>query len=93
MNFEQAAAAAKALSYNPTNDELLKLYALYKQATVGPNTTGDISLIISRFILLFSFFVPQQGKAKWDAWTGVKDLSQDEAKAQYIAFVTELQAK
>ncbi|KAJ3348680.1 hypothetical protein HDU83_001083 [Entophlyctis luteolus] len=81
MNFEQAAAAAKALSYNPTNDELLKLYALYKQATVGPNNTAAPGLF------------DLQGKAKWEAWNGVKNLSQDEAKAQYIAFVTVLQAK
>ncbi|KAJ3138498.1 hypothetical protein HK100_012573 [Physocladia obscura] len=80
-SFEEAAAAAKTLSYNPSNDELLKLYALYKQATVGDNTTARPGLL------------DLQGKAKWDAWTAVKNKSQDDAKAEYIAFVAELQKK
>jgi len=31
------------------------------------------------------------GKAKWSAWSARKGLAQDEAKAQYIAFVEELE--
>jgi diazepam-binding inhibitor (GABA receptor modulating acyl-CoA-binding protein) len=33
------------------------------------------------------------GKAKWDAWSSVKGMSQDDAKTQYIATVDGLFAK
>lgn len=33
--FEQAQADVKQLTQRPTNDELLSLYALFKQATEG----------------------------------------------------------
>ena len=33
--FEAAAAASKSLSQKPSNDTLLQLYSLYKQATEG----------------------------------------------------------
>jgi diazepam-binding inhibitor (GABA receptor modulating acyl-CoA-binding protein) len=38
QQFEQAAADSKNLSAKPDNDTLLKLYSLYKQATLGDNT-------------------------------------------------------
>lgn len=39
--FEAAAAAAKAFTTKPSDAELLQLYALYKQATVGDVNTGE----------------------------------------------------
>ncbi|KAJ3061912.1 hypothetical protein HDU99_005400, partial [Rhizoclosmatium hyalinum] len=80
-DFEAAAAAAKSLSYNPSNDELLALYGLYKQATVGDNTTERPGLF------------DLQGKAKWDAWEKNKGTSQADAEAKYIELVKSLQAK
>jgi diazepam-binding inhibitor (GABA receptor modulating acyl-CoA-binding protein) len=38
--FDKAAAEVKNLPQRPTNDELLLLYGLYKQATVGDNNTS-----------------------------------------------------
>jgi hypothetical protein len=38
--FEAAGIAVKTLAKPPGNDELLALYAFYKQATVGDATTG-----------------------------------------------------
>jgi hypothetical protein len=38
--FEKAATEVKSLPQRPTNDELLLLYGLYKQATVGDNNTS-----------------------------------------------------
>ncbi|MDO4246971.1 MAG: acyl-CoA-binding protein, partial [Deinococcus sp.] len=35
MNFEQAQQEVNTLSKKPGNDVLLKLYALYKQGSVG----------------------------------------------------------
>ncbi len=39
-DFEQAAAAVKAFTKRPTDEELLEVYGLYKQATAGDNETG-----------------------------------------------------
>ncbi|KAL0073661.1 acyl-CoA-binding protein [Phycomyces blakesleeanus] len=80
-NFEAAAAAAQAFTSKPSNDELLALYGLFKQATVGDNETTRPGA--------FDF----KGKAKWDAWTAKKGLSSEDAEAQYIALVEELKAK
>ncbi|KAI9335128.1 acyl-CoA-binding protein [Obelidium mucronatum] len=79
--FADAAAAAKQLSYNPNNDELLKLYGYFKQGTVGDNTTDRPGMF------------DLQGKAKWDAWTANKGLSKEDAQAKYIQYVKDLQAK
>ena len=38
--FIKAAADAKSLTSKPSNDELLELYALFKQSVVGDNTTA-----------------------------------------------------
>ncbi|KAK0174622.1 hypothetical protein PV327_010378 [Microctonus hyperodae] len=76
--FEKAAAEVKELVSSPSDADLLELYALYKQATVGDcNTTRPGMLDF-------------KGKAKWDAWDGKKGLSQDEAKEKYVAQVTKL---
>jgi diazepam-binding inhibitor (GABA receptor modulating acyl-CoA-binding protein) len=37
--FNTAAEEVKQLSKTPSNDELLELYGLFKQATVGDNNT------------------------------------------------------
>ncbi|XP_026688072.1 putative acyl-CoA-binding protein [Diaphorina citri] len=44
--FNQAAEDVKNLKDTPANDELLEIYGLYKQATVGDNTTGNILNLI-----------------------------------------------
>lgn len=40
--FKQAAEDVKNLSQTPSNDELLEVYALFKQASVGDNDTSKI---------------------------------------------------
>jgi diazepam-binding inhibitor (GABA receptor modulating acyl-CoA-binding protein) len=40
--FEQAAKEVHDLTSKPSNDDLLKLYALYKQATIGDNETSKL---------------------------------------------------
>ena len=77
-NFEAAVANSKLLSERPDNPTLLKIYALYKQATTGDNEEKKPS---------FSDIV---GRAKWDAWEKLKDTSTDEAKQQYIDRITTL---
>lgn len=76
--FEAAVAASKQLSARPDNDALLRLYALYKQATAGDASgerPGGFDFV---------------GKAKYDAWAGVKGLSKDEAMRDYVALVEQL---
>ncbi|RKP09391.1 acyl-CoA-binding protein [Thamnocephalis sphaerospora] len=75
--FEKAAQDARTLPKSTSNADLLEIYALYKQGTVGDNTTDRPGL-----------FDPT-GRAKWDAWTAKKGLSKEDAQAQYIAFVNQ----
>lgn len=70
--FEAAVANTKLLTERPDNATLLKLYALYKQATAGDNAEKKPS---------FSDIV---GRAKWDAWEKLKGTAGDAAKQQYI---------
>ncbi|EGC38324.1 hypothetical protein DICPUDRAFT_28922, partial [Dictyostelium purpureum] len=76
--FEKAAAEVKAFKTKPSNEELLELYALYKQATGGDNNTSQ------------PWAVQVEARAKHDAWSTKKGLSQDDAKTQYIAYVEKI---
>ena len=76
--FESAVANSKNLSERPDNATLLKLYALYKQSTSGDNAEKKPG------------FGDMVGRAKWDAWNGVKGVSPDDAMQQYIDLVGSL---
>ena len=76
--FEKAAAAAKSLPERPDDAMMLKLYALYKQGSVG-DVQGDRPG--------FFDFV---GAAKYEAWEKLEGTSQDEAQRQYIDLVRKL---
>lgn len=77
-DFEAAAQRAQQLPSKPSNTVLLQLYALYKQAT-----EGDVS---GERPGGFDF----KAIAKYDAWKGLAGTSQDDARQQYVALVTEL---
>jgi diazepam-binding inhibitor (GABA receptor modulator, acyl-CoA-binding protein) len=70
--FEAAVKAVGAGSKDPGNDVKLRLYALYKQATLG-DVTGKRP-----------GFTNPVGRAKHDAWASVAGTSQDDAKRAYI---------
>jgi diazepam-binding inhibitor (GABA receptor modulator, acyl-CoA-binding protein) len=76
--FEAAVAGSQNLSERPDNQTLLKLYALYKQATVGDNAQAKPG---------FSDLV---GRAKWDAWARLKGTPADDAMQEYVALVESL---
>jgi len=78
--FEDAQARVKKLSRSPSNDDLLELYALYKQATAG-DVTGSRPGVFDL-----------KGRAKFDAWTGKKGTSKDDAMTKYVAVVDRLGA-
>ncbi|XP_050919562.1 acyl-CoA-binding protein [Lathyrus oleraceus] len=77
-DFEEHAAKVKTLKESPSNENLLILYGLYKQATLGPVTTARPGI--------FS----QKDRAKWDAWKAVEGKSKDEAMSDYITKVKQL---
>jgi diazepam-binding inhibitor (GABA receptor modulator, acyl-CoA-binding protein) len=76
--FENAVAESKNLSERPDNATLLKLYALYKQATAGDNGEKKPG------------FGDMVGRAKWDAWNGLKGTSKEDAMQQYVALIGSL---
>ena len=77
-NFEKATQEAQQLSKKPDNDALLKLYALYKQATAG-DVSGKRP-----------GFTNPVGRAKYDAWKKIKGTASDEAMQTYIELVENL---
>jgi acyl-CoA-binding protein len=76
--FESAVANSKNLSERPDNATLLKIYALYKQATTGDNAEKKPG------------FGDMVGRAKWDAWNGLKGMSSDDAMQQYVDLIESL---
>ncbi len=76
--FKQAAEEARQLPKRPSDDLLLKLYALYKQASEGDvrgKRPGMLDLV---------------GQAKYDAWAKLKGTSKDKAMQAYIDLVEKL---
>ena len=79
--FAQAQQDVNGLAERPDNNTLLKLYALYKQSTQG-DAIGE----------------PPSGfdfvrRAKFDAWSGLKGTSAEEAMRQYVELVDSLRSK
>jgi diazepam-binding inhibitor (GABA receptor modulating acyl-CoA-binding protein) len=79
--FNKAAEDIKNLTEKPTNEELLMLYGLYKQATVG-DVSGDRP----------GMFDPK-GRAKWDAWQKNEGMEKNDAKEEYVKYANTLLQK
>jgi diazepam-binding inhibitor (GABA receptor modulating acyl-CoA-binding protein) len=76
--FEQAQVDVKKLPQRPSNDVLLRLYALYKQGAQGDasgNRPGAFDLV---------------GRAKHDAWKALAGTTQADAQQKYVALVRDL---
>ena len=78
QEFESAAAEAKKLKNRPSDSDLLRLYALFKQATAG-----DISGPESGF----GDFI---GEAKHEAWAKLRGTSRESAMGDYVNLVKNL---
>jgi len=76
--FDAAVANSKNLTERPDNATLLKLYALYKQATAGDNAEKKPG------------FSDMVGRAKWDAWNGLKGTAGEAAMQQYVDLIESL---
>ena len=70
--FEQAQKDVKTLTERPSNDDLLELYALFKQGSAG-DVSGKRPDMLDMV-----------GRAKYDAWAKKKGTDSDTAKQQYI---------
>lgn len=77
--FEQSVANSKTLSEKPDNDTLLKLYALYKQATEG-DASGSGPANAFDFVAKF----------KHEAWAKLSGLSKEDAMQQYVTLIDKL---
>ncbi len=77
--FQEAILNSKSLAEKPDNDTLLKLYALYKQATEGDNSSDGPENA-------FDFVA----KFKHDAWSKLKGLTKDTAMQQYVDLINNL---
>ncbi|MFT5590774.1 MAG: diazepam-binding inhibitor (GABA receptor modulating acyl-CoA-binding protein) [Bradyrhizobium sp.] len=80
IRFDQALADSKNLDDRPDNMTLLKMYALYKQASKGDadgTRPGFTDLV---------------GRAKWDAWDALKGVNQEHAMQQYVDLVADLKS-
>lgn len=76
--FAQAQKDANGLAERPDNNTILKLYALYKQATQG-DAAGEPPNG-------FDFV----RRAKFDAWSAIKGTTTQESMTQYIDLVDSL---
>lgn len=77
-DFNAAVARSKELTKRPSNEELLELYGLFKQATDG-DVTGERPGG-------FDF----KGIAKFDAWASKKGVAKEQAMQDYVALMEKL---
>ena len=77
-NFEAAVANSRNLTERPDNATLLKIYALYKQASAGDNLEKKPG------------FSDPVARAKWEAWNGCQGMSSSDAMQQYIDLIESL---
>ncbi|WP_373522990.1 acyl-CoA-binding protein [Aquiflexum sp.] len=78
---EEAVALTKKFTSKPSNEELLKLYGLYKQATEGENQEerpGGFDFVAA---------------AKYNSWLSFKGKSKSDASADYIDLVNSISEK
>lgn len=81
QQFESATARSKELPKRPSNEELLQLYALFKQCT-----EGDVS---DERPGGFDF----KAIAKYDAWAELKGKGKEAAQKEYISLVDKLHSQ
>jgi acyl-CoA-binding protein len=75
---EEAVARTQQFTTRPSNEELLRLYGLYKQATEGDNEEERPGG--------FDF----KAAAKYNAWLLLKGKSKEDATQAYIDLVSQL---
>ena len=76
--FNISSIVVKKMKKTPTNDELLELYSLYKQATIGNCNTTKPS------------FLNIREKSKWNSWKKLSGMEQAHAMFLYVKLVEKL---
>jgi acyl-CoA-binding protein len=79
--FSAAQVRVKQLAKTPASDELLELYAYYKQATVGDAQGSRPGMLDFK------------GRAKFDAWSARQGMVKAEAMSAYVELVEKLVKK
>ncbi len=77
-SFDKAVAESKQLPEKPDNMTLLKIYALYKQASEGDAQGKRPG------------FTDMVGRAKFDAWAAVAGKSTADAQQEYVDLIESL---
>ncbi|KMZ58760.1 Acyl-CoA Binding Protein [Zostera marina] len=77
-DFEEHAKKIMTLTEEPSNDDKLILYGLFKQASFGPVTTDRPGIF------------KLKERAKWDAWKAVEGKSKEDAMNDYIIKVKQM---
>ena len=78
IQFEDAVKLASQLPQKPSNQDLLKIYGLFKQATEGDNDGERPGGFDFKAI------------AKFDAWKELSGKTTEEAKQEYIQLIERL---
>lgn len=73
--FDQAQIDVKSLTKRPSNEDLLTLYALFKQGSSGDASGARPGML------------DMVGRAKFDAWAKLKGTKTEDAMKQYVAKV------
>ena len=76
--FTEASVRIKTLTTRPSNEDLLALYSLFKQASVGDASgkrPGAFNMV---------------ARAKFDAWSALKGTSAADARQRYVDLVDRL---
>jgi acyl-CoA-binding protein len=80
-DFQAAQSRVKQLTRTPSPEQLLALYSLYKQATVGDATGSRPGMLDFK------------GRAKFDAWSARRGTTKPAAMQAYVALVQQLAAE
>ncbi len=76
--FRDAQERVKTLTKRPSNDQLLEIYSLFKQGSVGDAQGKRPGMLDIK------------GRAKFDAWMGRKGMAKEAAMDAYVALVNRL---
>jgi diazepam-binding inhibitor (GABA receptor modulating acyl-CoA-binding protein) len=81
ITFSNAINDVLKLNKKPKDNELLKLYGLYKQALYGNNKTTKPP------------FFELKNQNKWNSWNNLQGMGKNKAKIEYINLVQILKDK
>lgn len=102
--YQTAIAETSSVLSVAEGQDLVEIYALFKQSSAGDNTTRTsrqaqalATTSAAHLSLLFAAAQPNasdvRSYGKWMAWAGLKGMSQEEAQTKYADKIQELQRR